>query len=515
MSRSKDVDDRGAAGTGATNGGAGHGRRKWVLVGVALLAVAGAGVGWWLAASGDGAENGGTRATSSAEVVVTDMERVETLDGTLGFDEGDPITSRLSGTLTAAVEAGTVVKEGDVLFRVDGKPVVLLQGDLPVWQAMGLVEVPLTLRSSGTITWLPEEGSVLEQGDVIAEVNQTPVVLLTGDLPGYRTLQNGSEGADVKQLEAALVALGYDPDGAVTVDEEFTSATRHMVLDWQADIGVTEDGRVDPGDIVFLPGSVTVGVLSVSVGDAAQGSTVIGSVRGAWAGAEGSDVEQLEAALTRLGFSTGPVDGVFTSETETAVLAWQQSVGAETDGVVALGEVVFRPRPIRVSENLLAVGDSVGNGAGVLGASSDQVEVTVALPASEQELLTVGDRVIVVLPDDSEAGGTVTSVASVATRNQTSGEVTFDVLVALDDVAVAAGLDQAPVSVDVVTESRTGVLAVPVTALLALAEGGYAVEVDNGDGTTRLVAADPGLYADNMVEVASDGLKAGDMVVVP
>ena len=127
----------------------------------------------------------------------------------------------------------------------------------------------------------------------------------------------------------------------------------------------------------------------------------------------------------------------------------------------------------------------------------------------------MGDRVTVVLPDDTEAGGTVTFVDSVATRNSQSMEVTFEVIVALDDVSVAAGLDQAPVDVEVVTESRTGVMAVPVTALLALAEGGYAVEVDDGDGTTRLVAVDPGLYADNLVEVAADGLQPGDRVVVP
>jgi len=60
-----------------------------------------------------------------------------------------------------------------------------------------------------------------------------------------------------------------------------------------------------------------------------------------------------------------------------------------------------------------------------------------------------------------------------------------------------------------------GVMAVPVTALLALTEGGYAVEVDNGDGTTRLIGVDPGLYADNLVEVASSGLQVGDLVVVP
>jgi hypothetical protein len=93
--------------------------------------------------------------------------------------------------------------------------------------------------------------------------------------------------------------------------------------------------------------------------------------------------------------------------------------------------------------------------------------------------------------------------------------VTFELLVALDDLGLVAGLDEAPVEVKVVTEAHAGVMAVPVTALLALAEGGYAVEVDNGDGTTRLVGVDPGLYADGLVEVSSTGLQPGDMVVVP
>jgi hypothetical protein len=80
---------------------------------------------------------------------------------------------------------------------------------------------------------------------------------------------------------------------------------------------------------------------------------------------------------------------------------------------------------------------------------------------------------------------------------------------------VAAGLDEAPVDVEVVVDYRPGVMAVPVTALVALAEGGYAVEVDAGGGATRLVAVEPGLYADGFVEVESSGLGAGDLVVVP
>jgi len=503
----------------APTGGAGGYRKRsvkgWLIIGVVLALIAGGGVAWWLLASDGDDAAATTSPLKTAEVVLTDMEEVETLDGTLGFEEGDPIGSGMSGTLTWVTPAGTVVSEGAVLYRVEGKPVVLLRGNLPAWQPMGLEEVSLTIKPTGTITWLPETGTTLQQGDVVTRVNEVPVILLYGDLPAYRTLKYGSEGADVAQLEAALVALGYDPDGSVTVDEDFDYQTYLMVLDWQEAAGLDDDGRVDPADIVIVPGPVTVGTLTAAVGDTVQGTTRLGTARGDSGGSEGDDVAQLEASLERLGFDPGPIDGIYTTETQAAVLAWQEKIGADTDGVVDLGEIVFRPGDIRISENILSVGDTVAGGAAVLGASSDEVQVTVALPASEQDLLASDDRVTVVLPDGTEAGGTVTFVASVATRSAQSMEVTFEVIVALDDVSVAAGLDQAPVDVEVTTDSRTGVMAVPVTALLALAEGGYAVEVDDGGGQTHLVAVDPGLYADNLVEITASGLQPGDMVVVP
>ena len=489
--------------------------KGWGVAGVIVVILAGAGTAWWLLASGGSADAPATRPTSLAEVVRADLQSVEKLDGTLGFEEGDPIGSGMSGTLTWVAPAGSIISEGEVLYRVEGKPVVLLHGDLPAWQSMGLEEVPLSIKSSGTITWLPAAGTTLRQGDAVVKVNEIPVILLYGSLPAYRTLQYGSEGADVTELKANLVALGYDPDGKVTVDEEYDWNTYLMVQDWQTAVGLEDTGRVDPSQIVIASGPITVGTLSASVGDSVQGTARIAAARGDSGGSQGADVEQLEAALSRLGFDPGPVDGTYTTETQAAVLAWQVSIGADTDGVVDLGEIVFRPGPVRISENVLSVGDNVAGGASVLGTSSNQVQVTVALPADEQQLLAVDDRVTVVLPDSTQTGGRVTFVDSVATRNSQTMSVTFKVIVALDDVGVAAGLDQAPVKVHVVTESRTGVMAVPVTALLALSEGGYAVEVADSGGGSHLVAVDPGLYADNLVEVTSDGLQPGDQVVVP
>jgi peptidoglycan hydrolase-like protein with peptidoglycan-binding domain len=319
----------------------------------------------------------------------------------------------------------------------------------------------------------------------------------------------------VEQLEGALVALGYDPDGLVEVDETFDWYTRQMVLDWQADIGAPEDGTVGIGDVVYLAEPVTVDEVRVAVGDQLQGNGVAATVYTTSSGTEGADVEQLESALDRLGFTTGVVDGRFGAATRTAVIRWQESVGAETDGIVDLGEVIFLPEPVRVAELNLAVGDEVRSGSQVFAATSDSITVAVDLAAADQDLVFEGLVVTVVLPDGTESPGTVTSVASVARRNDQTGATTFDVRVELEDVSVAAGLDEAPVDVEVVTDFRPDVMAVPVTALVALAEGGYAVEVDSGEGTTRLVAVEPGLYADGWVEVDSNGLEPGDRVVAP
>ena len=99
-----------------------------------------------------------------------------------------------------------------------------------------------------------------------------------------------------------------------------------------------------------------------------------------------------------------------------------------------------------------------------------------------------------------------------ATR-QAGAEATFEVVIGLSDSAAAQGFEDSPVDVEVITDSVENVLSVPVTSLIALAEGGYAVAVQDGSGV-RLVAVDPGFFARGMVEITG-ALSAGDMVEVP
>jgi peptidoglycan hydrolase-like protein with peptidoglycan-binding domain len=452
-----------------------------------------------------------------ADVAVTDLIETEEFGGTLGRSEGDPVLSRIGGTITATAAEGATITQGDVLYEVDGEPVVLLFGDQPAWRTLASSPDPETIAagSPGTITAAPADGDTIAQGEILYEIDGEPVLLLYGDTPAFRTLrQDIDEGADIAQLETALVELGYDPDGTVTVDEDFTANTEAMVERWQEDVGVEVDGVVDFGDVVFLPGAATVESVTAAIGGPTSNGQPVLSVTVSTGEIAGDDVAQLEEALAALGYDPGPVDGTFDDRTSAAVSQWQTALGTEADGVVHLGEVVFLPGPIRVTSIDAPPGTPTQNGGTVLATSSAETVVIVDLPAADQGTLVEGDVVAVILPDNTSTPATVAEVGTVATQ-EAGADPTFEVIVILEDSAAAAGLDEAPVDVEVVTDSRRGVLAVPVTALVALAEGGYAVELDQGGGHTVLVAVVPGFYADGSVEISSSDLEVGDRVVVP
>ncbi|MCU1427655.1 MAG: peptidoglycan-binding protein, partial [Actinomycetia bacterium] len=82
----------------------------------------------------------------------------------------------------------------------------------------------------------------------------------------------------------------------------------------------------------------------------------------------------------------------------------------------------------------------------------------------------------------------------------------------LTDEKAGVGLDAAPVTVKLTTKQASAVLAVPVGALLALAEGGYAVEKTTGVTTTTLVGVQTGVFAGGWVQVTGR-LHEGDRVV--
>jgi peptidoglycan hydrolase-like protein with peptidoglycan-binding domain len=123
----------------------------------------------------------------------------------------------------------------------------------------------------GTITSLPEEGSLLRPGAVLYRVNERPIVLFSGSQPAWRALAEGvSDGRDVRQLEGNLGTLGYDKSQRLRIDSRFTASTAAAVERWQKDLGLEATGRVEFGDVVFLPGARRVGTLAASLGDRAR-----------------------------------------------------------------------------------------------------------------------------------------------------------------------------------------------------------------------------------------------------
>ena len=201
---------------------------------------------------------------------------------------------------------------------------------------------------------------------------------------------------------------------------------------------------------------------------------------------------------------------------------WQRAAHLPVDGTVDLGEAVFLPAPIRITDEPLALGSQVGPGAAIATGTTTKRDVSVDLATNLVPLVKAGTPVSVTLPDESVTPGRVTSVGRVATApsgdqpgGQGSGSATVKVDVALDDPSAAGSLDQAPVTVHIVSVQHDDVLAVPVDALVALLEGGYAVEVVGADGGHHYAGVQPGIFQDGWVEVTGNGLTEGTTVVVP
>ena len=234
--------------------------------------------------------------------------------------------------------------------------------------------------------------------------------------------------------------------------------------------------------------------------------------------ADGTDIRQLETNLVLFGYDDDDlvIDEEFTSVTTRLVEKWQADLGLEETGIVEFGRILFVPTELRVADRLASVGDAVNPGIPVLATSASRQEVQVWLDADRQDLVDAGDAVGLELPDESTTTGTVAEISDVVTTIGTGPEArrVFEVTIRLDDTSAASGLDEAPVDVEVVSEEASDVLVVPVNALLALAEGGYAVELVDQAGSSRFVKIEIGKFADGLVAVTGD-VSEGDRVLVP
>lgn len=337
----------------------------------------------------------------------------------------------------------------------------------------------------------------------------------------------------VAALVVGVVAAAFGLDWAGSGDENGTdtlppataTVTRQTLVDTVSatgELSYGSEGRAtarSAGTVTELsePGSVITRGQALYKVDDEPVVLLYGSLpayRTLTVGDQGADVEQFEQNLAQLGYTGFTVDQSYTSATASAVGQWQSDLGLSQTGSVELGRVVYAADQVRIEAHEARVGDVVQPGATIVTYTGTSRVVIVDLDVSDQRLATTGSTVQVSLPGGGTTTGTIARAQTVIETASTGPETKIEAIIDVVDQAVFDGLGSASVRVTFTAEERRDVLTVPVAALLALAEGGYGVQVVDGT-TTRIVAVETGLFAGGRVEVSGGGLTEGMFVGVP
>jgi peptidoglycan hydrolase-like protein with peptidoglycan-binding domain len=258
-------------------------------------------------------------------------------------------------------------------------------------------------------------------------------------------------------------------------------------------------------------------------------------------GMKGWDVKELNRNLLDLGYADGAEldpSGYFGSETRSALEDLQDELGLAQTGFLDPEQAVVLPGPLRISSVSATLGTPATPGTPIAEATSTARRVEVDLDPSQAEGVKVGDRASITLPNNRTTPGVVGRIGTVVVEDGSdsgsasdsgsgsdsgssggsgSGTATIPVFIKLKQVGDVGGIQEAPVQVAIITGRVTRALSVPVTALLAQAGGGYAVETVDAGGERHLVPVDLGAFddANGLVQVRGSGLRAGQRVVVP
>ena len=247
----------------------------------------------------------------------------------------------------------------------------------------------------------------------------------------------------------------------------------------------------------------------------------------------GPDVAELERNLIALGYAAGLFStpgNEFTWATSVAIERWQEDVGLPVTGQIEPGRVLFLPGPVVVGAPAVAPGDAASLGQVPYQVTKATRVVSVPLNPANSPRATLGERVHIILPSGAVTPGSITAIgppppasnggsspgSSSGQGSASSGQqpATTVLTVTPRHPGKTEAQSGVPVQVSLTTQSADGVLAVPVSALLALQGGGYALEVVAPSGAHHLVAVHTGIFAGSMVQVSGAGITAGTRVVV-
>ncbi|HEX6336871.1 MAG TPA: peptidoglycan-binding protein [Jiangellaceae bacterium] len=388
---------------------------------------------------------------------------------------------------------------------------------------------------------VPEVGDEVTEGEAALEVAGRPVIALQGELPMYRTLRPGMTGPDVEQLEKTLEGLGYDPG---TVDDTYTAATGSAVRELFNDAGyeppaadAEASSAVDAAQDAVKAAQDEVRMAEQSLAEASAGPSrserlmaeqaVDAAERRLAEAKQTGDKEQIAVAEDELELAEVQfkelLEGPDTSAQRQAVadakgrLGEAQNLLSEAQAAAGTplpaAEVVYvTSLPRRVDEVMVKRGDTV-EGA-VMSVSGADMVVTANVDQAARMLLDVEMTTLLDLPTGEQVEGVITDIEE-AEGDEAIG---YDVVIAPGELTAeqVEALRAANVRVTIPVTSTSGdVLAVPLAALTAGPGGESRVEVQR-NGEMVLVEVEVGLTADGYAEVEPvDGeLAEGDLVVV-
>ena len=477
----------------------------------------------------------------------------------------------------------------------------------------------LKTATAGVVTYLPDEGSVISFGEILFAIDNKPAILLEGETPFYRSLDmNSDPGKDIEQLENALVFLGYAADDFVP-DQTFDQETSDMLNSLFTDYGIETKSEITPEEQIAIKnkedqietiqdtidsGGTTLAEVNnkkktlddlqedsvttlaevnnkkKTLDDAIENST---KENAAWQAATNlidgyyqqiellkdltnpktaaksqdtrddeiknyEDLIEEQKRIREMEEGEGSVvDAAEALAIENAQKAYDEALESYNKGVDKAAELqqaeeeleelqlaakseTFSPTNALASETPIIVGSYITSEGSVVAANSQMynisstgVEVVFQIDASDQDMVSIGDSVEVELPSEDRIKATISYIDPVVTQGQNGNFIEVKL-----DISSTEGFkvyDQAPVDVFVTSEVSQDVLYVPVNALIALAEGGYALEIYNGESEvgvfegvsgvdTTYVGVKIGVFADGFVEV-SGNISEGMIVVVP
>jgi hypothetical protein len=506
--------------------------RRRVLAGLGAIAAVVVAVAIILASSLTGSTKAAGRpakAQGSATVQRRDLIATDTESGTLSYADPQTVFNRLSGTVTWLPPVGRVIKPGQTLYKVDGAPVVLFNGTLPAYRDLSEADT---------------DGPDIEQ-------LKRNLRSLGFDPQHQMTIDQTFDAATAAAVERWQESVGEPQTGSITLGQIVFLPGVQRVTTVDAELGSTGGSSGAASSATNTSLTVTPHAEFVSLSKPAKPTTSTPSCRGS----SGKPTEPKPSAKQPSKCkqsSTGPAGSSSPSSKQqlaallallkAETLALKKAKGGSSSGGGSSSATAGRGggggggAAGGGTASAAAAGSSSGGsgsgsgGAGanaqpILQTTSTQLVVTVDLDATMQSEAVVHEPVTIELPDGSTVGGKITQVSPVAQSSSSSSSgsggsgsggggggsstpsATVPVTIALTGHRHLTGLDQAAVSVNFEQQKATNVLSVPVSALLATAGGGYAVQEAQPPG--KLLPVTPGLFAAGYVQISGSGIFPG------